>query len=54
MQASEDPVLPRPEAKPPARVQQPRWEAPTLEAYELACEVTAYAGRKSFPEEDGE
>jgi hypothetical protein len=52
MQASEEPVMPRPEATPPT--QQPRWEAPTLEAYELACEVTAYAGRKRFPEEDGE
>ena len=40
-----------PPAEPITPVERPRWEPPTLDLYEVACEVSAYAGRKRFGEE---
>jgi len=48
---SPEPISSPPPAEPITPVERPRWEPPTLDLYEVACEVSAYAGRKRFGEE---
>ena len=47
-----DSAVPSGEPELPARDKLPRWEPPELVAYELSCEVTAYAGRKRFDDDE--
>jgi len=52
METSSDSAVPSGEPERPARDKLPRWEPPMLVVYELSCEVTAYAGRERFDDDE--